>query len=68
MAWTEAARVQHGRPHDDRQDDLTDPGGCRRALGRVRWIRRSEAMFGSIYSENLLRLRMRMPPSGERTP
>ncbi len=24
MAWSEAARAQHGRPHDDRQDDLTD--------------------------------------------
>ncbi len=24
MAWTEATRAQHGRLHDDRQDDLTD--------------------------------------------
>ncbi len=24
MAWSEAARAQHGRPHDDRQYDLTD--------------------------------------------
>ncbi len=24
MAWSEAARAQHGRPHDDGQDDLTD--------------------------------------------
>ena len=24
MAWTEATRAEHGRLHDDRQDDLTD--------------------------------------------
>ena len=24
MAWNEATRAQYGRPHDDRQDDLTD--------------------------------------------
>ena len=24
MAWSEAARAQQGRPHDDRQDDPTD--------------------------------------------
>ncbi len=24
MAWSEAARAQHGRPHDDGQDDPTD--------------------------------------------
>ncbi|MCY4190882.1 MAG: hypothetical protein OXD42_06100 [Rhodospirillaceae bacterium] len=24
MAWSEATRAQYGRPHDDRQDDLTD--------------------------------------------
>ncbi|MCY4191666.1 MAG: hypothetical protein OXD42_10170 [Rhodospirillaceae bacterium] len=24
VAWNEATRAQHGRPHDDRQDDLTD--------------------------------------------
>ncbi len=24
MAWSEATRAQYGRPHDDRQDNLTD--------------------------------------------
>ena len=28
MAWSEATRTQYGRPHDDRQDDLTDAAGA----------------------------------------
>jgi len=28
VAWTEATRAQHGRAHDDRQDDLTDAAGA----------------------------------------
>ncbi len=40
MAWSEATRTQYGRPHDDRQDDLTDAAGAlipaRGRMGRPR--------------------------------